>query len=297
MPTFDDKDLAKLDDPTTSGSRDARSGGPRRGARFDCRGHQVECRPVMPAARTRVDSGAPAALGAALAASVSPTGALRIEPVDGAPHDGLSPAGRAALVAAAERGAGYAILHLGLDHPGASLSPSLGFARDVGKRLVGRLCAEPDLEALRDRVALEPAEGDLAALVEGAPPLVGAEYLDREVVGRLWAEAAGALRGAIQRHRGRVQDFLRGHGGAWNVVGRGLLPPGREPGRPGGAIRVPRHLRDRLRRRQGRRQARAAVARTGRVIRARRPRVAPVAAGAGPAGRREERAGRRAPRQ
>src|SRR5262245_65925311 len=96
-------------------------------------------------AATASERGAAAARVAGLAASVSPSGALRIEHVEDAVDDGLSPAGRVALIAAAKRGAGHAIVYLGLDHAGTALAPSLGFARDIGKCLVTRLCAEPDL--------------------------------------------------------------------------------------------------------------------------------------------------------
>ena len=160
------------------------------------------------------------AVDAPLAASLSPSGALFIEPTPGAPADGLSPAARAALLAAAAVGAGPAIVHLGLDHAQSALAPSLGLARDLGKLLVARLCAAPDLEELRDQIALDPPAGALEALVAGAPPLAGAEYLDGEVAAALWSAAAEALRDELRRHRGPVQDLLRAHGGAWNVVGR-----------------------------------------------------------------------------
>ena len=160
------------------------------------------------------------AAGTSLAASLSPSGALFIEPTSGAPPDGLSPAARAALLAAAAAGAGPAIVHLGLDHAQSTLAPSLGFVRDLGVLLVGRLCASPDLEELRHRIALDPPAGALERLVAGAPPLAGAEYLDEAVAAALWSAAAEALRGELRRHRGPVQEFLRAHGGAWNVVGK-----------------------------------------------------------------------------
>ena len=154
----------------------------------------------------------------ALSAALSPSGALRIEP--GGDDDGLTVAERAALAAAAARGAGHAILYLGLDHPTAALEPSLGFVRDIGKRLVTRLCAGPELERLRERAELTASDADLESLVAGAPPFDGAEYLEPEVVGALWQEAAEALRGELARFRGPVQEYLRAHGGAWNTIGR-----------------------------------------------------------------------------
>jgi non-specific serine/threonine protein kinase len=155
----------------------------------------------------------------ALAAALGPGGTLRIE-ARGEGEDGLTSAERAALVAAAARGAGHAIVYLGLDHPAAALEASLGWVRDIGKRLVTRMVAEPELERLREKVELAASEEEIVGLVEGAPPFDGAEYLDHEVVGALWAEAAEALRGEVARFRGPVQEFLRAHGGAWNTVGR-----------------------------------------------------------------------------
>ncbi|HUS67804.1 MAG TPA: DEAD/DEAH box helicase [Kofleriaceae bacterium] len=155
-----------------------------------------------------------------MTASISPSGALRIEEATDDGDDGLASAARGALAAAAKRGAGHAMVYLGLDHAAAALAPALGFARDVGRRVVARMCAEPDLETLREKVALEPREEDLAALLAGAPPLLGAEYLDGDAVAALWEEAAGALRAEIKAHRGAIEDFLRAHGDAWNLVGR-----------------------------------------------------------------------------
>src|SRR5690349_5539396 len=137
-------------------------------------------------------------------ASISPSGALRVEEAADEGEDGLSAAARGALAAAAKRGAGHAMVYLGLDHASAALAPALGFARDVGKRVVARMCAEPDLEKLRDEVALEPRAEELAALLEGAPPLLGAEYLDEGVIAALWQEAAAALRAELKAHRGAI---------------------------------------------------------------------------------------------
>jgi superfamily II DNA or RNA helicase len=157
--------------------------------------------------------------GGALAVSITPGGALVVAAEEGG-EDGLTPGDRAALVGVAGRGPGAVILALGLDHVDTALSPALGFLRDVGKRVMTRVCAEPDLERLRERVAPVASDDELGHLLAGAPPLAGAEYLDLDLLRRWWDDAVAALQDELARHRGPVEDFLRAHGSAWNLVGR-----------------------------------------------------------------------------
>jgi non-specific serine/threonine protein kinase len=157
---------------------------------------------------------------ARVAASVTPAGALRLEAVPGGEDDGLDAPARARLLAAAERGAGHALLHLGLGHADTALAPGLGFARDVGRRFVARLVAEPELEERRARAVPPAGDDDVAALVTSVPPMTGAEAVSEAVVRAWWVAAAEAFAAEIGAFPGTVQEYLRAHGAGWNVVGR-----------------------------------------------------------------------------
>jgi non-specific serine/threonine protein kinase len=154
----------------------------------------------------------------ALGAHVTPSGQLMFVSEEGA--DGLDSPARARLGAALARGAGHAVLQLGLAHVESTLSPSLALVRDLGKRFATRLCAEPDLEAKRERAAPDATEAELAPLLEALPPMLGAEYVTAEVLRSWWQAAAGALTESLRAWDGTVQDWLRSYGAGWNVVGK-----------------------------------------------------------------------------
>ena len=110
-----------------------------------------------------------------LSAHVTPSGHLVIsaqpdaEIPDG---DGLDAVARAQLLRAVTLGAGHVVLHLGLAHVDSVLAPSLSVVRDLGKRFVTRLCADPDLDDKRERAAPPANDDDLAALLQSLPPML-----------------------------------------------------------------------------------------------------------------------------
>ena len=75
------------------------------------------------------------------------------------------------------RGSGHGLLHLGAAEVGGILPPSWAWRRDFAARYVTTLCATPEGDAIPtpDRQAFD-------ALVAGAPPVSGAEYLTPEVL-------------------------------------------------------------------------------------------------------------------
>ncbi|HME72176.1 MAG TPA: hypothetical protein VKM54_20245 [Myxococcota bacterium] len=92
--------------------------------------------------------------------------------------------------------------------------------RDLGRCFATRLCAEPDLEDKREHAVPAATEDDIAAFLRAAPPMRGAEYLDAGALRAWWDATAHAFVDEIRAFSGSVQDYLRVHGAAWNVVGR-----------------------------------------------------------------------------
>ncbi|MET0851064.1 MAG: SNF2 helicase-associated domain-containing protein, partial [Candidatus Rokuibacteriota bacterium] len=124
------------------------------------------------------------------------------------------------LDAAVGRGAGHVLLSLGAAEVDTTLPATMGFWRDVGRLYVTHLCAQPDLEATRGRLDVPfPAE-DAVALVAGAPPMPGGEYLDVVALARLWEETNAACRAELAEFDGTVEAYLQSRHAAWHVVGR-----------------------------------------------------------------------------
>src|SRR5450432_303150 len=148
---------------------------------------------------------------------VSPSGMPRL--ADAGPDDDAVTGSLAAAVAAAfESGAGAGVLHLGAVEVGTALPPAFAYFRELGHELVARVCAHPDLEALRERVEVEPPLDRLEAMAGAAPPMTGAEYVVTEALGALWRDVNLALAGELARWRGTVAEWLHSRNAAWATV-------------------------------------------------------------------------------
>jgi non-specific serine/threonine protein kinase len=161
---------------------------------------------------------APAASAGAPVLALTPAGALVLREEAGA-----EPVDRVAaerIRAAFARGAGHGLLHLGAAEVDAALPPGLAFWRDVGRAFVTQLCAQPDLEAARGRLSVPVAPAEAAALVAGAPPMPGGEYLDGGVLRALWEAMSAACRAELGAFDGTVEAYLQSCHPAWHLVGR-----------------------------------------------------------------------------
>ncbi len=155
----------------------------------------------------------------ALSMGLSPRGHLLLWPVEGG-EQGLDAAAQARIAPAFERGMGAGLLHLGAVEVSTALPASAGFWRDFARKFVAAVCAVPDLETLRDRIALSP-EGDLLRqTLHDAPPMKGGEYLTVEVLEAVWAELLEAFRAEVRADPQSVQLLLAAKNPVWNIVGR-----------------------------------------------------------------------------
>jgi non-specific serine/threonine protein kinase len=150
---------------------------------------------------------------------ISPSGHLRVTEAVG-DEDALA-GDRAARVASAfAHGHGAGILHLGAVEVGTALPPAFAYLRELGHELVARACAHPELESLRERLAIDPPLDRLESMAAAAPPMAGAEYLTAETLAALWREANKALGSAISAWRGPVSEWLHAQNAAWTTLGR-----------------------------------------------------------------------------
>jgi non-specific serine/threonine protein kinase len=117
-------------------------------------------------------------------------------------------------------GSGDGLLHLGMVETASALPPAHAFFRDLARDFVAALCAEPDLEELRDTVDLQPRRERLEELARAAPPMRGAEYITAESLAQLWMDAQASFWRDVGKQRGTIASYLHGKNPLWNLVGR-----------------------------------------------------------------------------
>jgi len=153
------------------------------------------------------------------ALALSPTGHLFVEP-DDQTEPKLSHAAGARLKEAFAVSSARGLETLASEFLHEPLPPSLVFWRGLAQRLFTALCHHPHLEAASNLVISKPAEADLMALCESAPPMRGLEYLNAAVLGRLWDELEAHVHAAIARTPGGAPAYLKSCHPLWHAVGR-----------------------------------------------------------------------------
>ncbi|MBP0624139.1 DEAD/DEAH box helicase [Cupriavidus consociatus] len=150
-----------------------------------------------------------------LAPHLTPSGHLLAVPEDAAPI--LAEETRLRLGNSFALGAGHGLLHLGAAEIGRILPPAWAWWRDFAARYVTALCATPEGSEI---AVATPAAQDLDALIADAPPMMGGEYLTPDVLATLWGEMDTALHQELAAANVPLQEFLKKHHPAWNLVGR-----------------------------------------------------------------------------
>ena len=149
----------------------------------------------------------------------TPHGRLTVTTADDGPL--LEAACAERLQKAFARGSGHGLLQLGAGEVATPLPAVLSYWRDFAARYVTALCTLPDAEERGARVHVAPPAPEmLVALADAAPAMAGAEYLSGTALGALWQDLDAAFATELLEAGGTVQDFLRRHDPAWNLVGR-----------------------------------------------------------------------------
>ncbi len=154
-----------------------------------------------------------------LAPVFTPHGRLIVNASAETPFLAAATAGR--LERAFNRGSGHGLLQLGAGEVSTALPAVLSYWRDFAGRYVSALCTLPDAEERGAHAHVAPPAADvLASLANAVPPMEGAEYLTGTALATLWHELDVAFAAELIEAGGTVQDFLRRHDSAWNLVGR-----------------------------------------------------------------------------
>jgi non-specific serine/threonine protein kinase len=151
---------------------------------------------------------------------LTPSG--RIDVQFGSPEDGplVSAKNAQEIIEVFRVGRGNGVLYLGAAQLVTELPPSLSYWRDLGRAFIGRVCGALDPTDPQSLVIPGPDEDEIAALVQAAPPMQGAEFLDAGLLGDVWSDMGGALAAEVKGFNDGVQGYLKKHGAVWNVVGR-----------------------------------------------------------------------------
>ena len=153
------------------------------------------------------------------ALALSPGGHVFLEP-DELAQPQLSPAAAERLGAAFASSSACGLAALAGEFLHAVLPPTFVFWRGLARKFFTTLCHNPNLE---DSVRLSiprPAEPELVAMAEAAPPMRGLEYLNAELLGRLWEELDAYARERIRQTPGGGAAWLRTTNAVWHGVGR-----------------------------------------------------------------------------
>ena len=125
------------------------------------------------------------------------------------------------VAAAFAESAARGLLHLGTRELNAALPPAGAWWRELARRFLTQLCHTAGLEQAQELAALPPpAEADLSALAETAPPMRGGEYLNAEVLTRLWCSLDELVRVEIAKHPEGAGAWLKASHPLWRMVGR-----------------------------------------------------------------------------
>jgi hypothetical protein len=154
-----------------------------------------------------------------LAPVLSPHGVLRLEPVDN--EFPLDEAVADRLEKHFARDSGHGLLQLGVGEAGSNLSPALAWWRAFAMRFVAALCTRDDAEKAKKpaHVRALPVQ-ELAALIDEAPPMRGAEYLQSGALEALWRGMERALGAELAESGLSLQEFLNNRDRRWRLVGR-----------------------------------------------------------------------------
>ena len=150
-----------------------------------------------------------------MAILLSPRGALHFDAEAVADIDAPVAAG---LKAAAEEGSAALLLHLATRHVEMALPPAESFWRSFSRRYFTALCHTDDPLALGE--IAPPEDAGLEELAASAPPMTGAEYLDRSRLDRLWRELDTLVFSGIRSAKDGPQGWLKEQNPVWNLVGR-----------------------------------------------------------------------------
>jgi len=109
---------------------------------------------------------------------------------------------------------------LAASNPGTPLSPSLSYWRDFASRYLNHLCRTPEsAEHTLDPIE-PPYLPEIKAIRDAAPPMVGGEYLNADLLHHFWIDLDGWVRKELASSALSLSGWLKKFAPTWQQVGR-----------------------------------------------------------------------------
>jgi len=109
---------------------------------------------------------------------------------------------------------------LAASNPDTPLSPCLSYWRDFASRYLSHLCRTPESAESAMEPIEAPSPAEFSALREAAPPMLGGEYLNTELLHRFWIDLDDWVRKQIASSASGLSGWLKKFAPAWQQVGR-----------------------------------------------------------------------------
>ncbi len=127
--------------------------------------------------------------------------------------------GRTSIADAFARGVTEGLIALAAKEYAADLPPALGYWRAFACRYLAERCQMTPADPARPDPIDALDEPQAGSLLEGAPPMRGAEYLSPQVLNGIWSWLDNQVCAQIRRHGG-LGAFLEEAAPRWHQVGR-----------------------------------------------------------------------------
>ncbi|MBP1991791.1 DEAD/DEAH box helicase [Paenibacillus eucommiae] len=112
------------------------------------------------------------------------------------------------------------LLFLGFSQKSAAHSESFGYLIAIAAAFVKKLSLNPDVEVLREQTVIAIEDDDVELLLQQAPFINGAEYLDQSWIEQLWEKLNASFSQTIQSYEGTVEQFFAAMNPQLQLVGR-----------------------------------------------------------------------------
>lgn len=113
-----------------------------------------------------------------------------------------------------------ALFCLGFTGLSAPVSDSLHFLYTTASIFVKALSKKPDIEFLREKTVVEPDPGEIESIINNAPFMNGAEYMDNQWVMQVWQKLNDLFTDRISHYQGSVAEFFASLNPSVHTMGR-----------------------------------------------------------------------------
>ncbi|WP_457553665.1 DEAD/DEAH box helicase [Desulfobacula sp.] len=112
------------------------------------------------------------------------------------------------------------LFYLGFYDQQAQLSPSADYFVRFARLYIDKLSRISELESLRHRVVVDILDHELDQFALSRPMITGAEYLNQDMLERLWTGFGKTFSGQVKKHEGTVESFFHAKNPLVHLAGR-----------------------------------------------------------------------------